>query len=63
MAESRRIKRDRRGKVGMSLLVDYLTLMTALIRQSEMTGFGLIRKGLKTLAKELDCVVVAPDSA
>jgi hypothetical protein len=56
MAESRRIKRER-GKVGM-ILVDYLTLMTADKAERNDLAYGLITKGLKILAKELDCVVV-----
>ncbi len=56
VAESRRIKRER-GKVGM-ILVDYLTLMTADKAERNDLAYGLITKGLKTLAKELDCVVV-----
>ena len=45
------------GKVGM-ILVDYLTLMTADKAERNDLAYGLITKGLKTLAKELDCVVV-----
>ncbi|MDU4001411.1 DnaB-like helicase C-terminal domain-containing protein [Pluralibacter gergoviae] len=56
IAESRRIKRER-GKVGM-VLVDYLTLMTAEKADRNDLAYGLITKGLKNLAKELDCVVV-----
>lgn len=56
VAESRRIKRER-GKVGM-ILVDYLTLMTADKAERNDLAYGLITKGLKMLAKELDCVVV-----
>ncbi|WP_174340662.1 DnaB-like helicase C-terminal domain-containing protein [Enterobacter sp. JMULE2] len=56
VAEARRIKRDR-GKVGM-VLVDYLTLMTADKAERNDLAYGLITKGLKMLAKELDCVVV-----
>lgn len=56
IAESRRIKRER-GKVGM-ILVDYLTLMTAEKADRNDLAYGLITKGLKNLAKELDCVVV-----
>jgi len=56
VAESRRIKRER-GKVGM-ILVDYLTLMTADKAERNDLAYGMITKGLKTLAKELDCVVV-----
>ncbi|WMY75391.1 DnaB-like helicase C-terminal domain-containing protein [Buttiauxella selenatireducens] len=56
VAEARRIKRQR-GKVGM-VLVDYLTLMTADKAERNDLAFGAITKGLKNLAKELDCVVV-----
>jgi replicative DNA helicase len=56
VAESRRIKRER-GKVGM-VLVDYLTLMSAEKAERNDLAYGLITKGLKMLAKELDCVVV-----
>jgi replicative DNA helicase len=56
VAESRRIKRDR-GAVGM-VLVDYLTLMTADKADRNDLAYGIITKGLKNLAKELNCVVV-----
>ncbi|HHD7492617.1 TPA: DnaB-like helicase C-terminal domain-containing protein [Klebsiella oxytoca] len=56
IAESRRIKRER-GKVGM-VLVDYLTLMAAEKADRNDLAYGLITKGLKNLAKELECVVV-----
>lgn len=56
VAEARRIKCER-GKVGM-VLVDYLTLMTADKAERNDLAYGLITKGLKMLAKELDCVVV-----
>ena len=56
VAEARRVKRQR-GKVGM-VLVDYLTLMTADKAERNDLAFGAITKGLKNLAKELDCVVV-----
>lgn len=56
VAESRRIKRER-GEVGM-VLVDYLTLMTAEKADTEAQAYGIITKGLKVLAKELNCVVV-----
>lgn len=56
VSEARRIKRER-GKVGM-VLVDYLTLMTADKAERNDLAYGLITKGLKMLAKELDCVVV-----
>lgn len=56
IAEARRIKREK-GRVGMVLL-DYLTLMTAEKADRNDLAYGLITKGLKNLAKELDCVVV-----
>ncbi|EPN9328775.1 DnaB-like helicase C-terminal domain-containing protein [Cronobacter sakazakii] len=56
VSESRRIKRDR-GEVGM-VLVDYLTLMAAEKADTESQAYGIITKGLKVLAKELNCVVV-----
>lgn len=56
VAESRRIKRER-GVVGM-ILVDYLTLMKAEKADRNDLAYGNITKGLKNLAKELDCVVV-----
>ena len=55
-SEARRIKREN-GRVGM-VLVDYLTLMTAEKADRNDLAYGLITKGLKNLAKELDCVVV-----
>ncbi|CZX95247.1 DnaB-like helicase C-terminal domain-containing protein [Enterobacter kobei] len=55
-AESRRIKRER-GAVGM-VLVDYLTLMTADKADRNDLAYGIITKGLKNLAKELNCIVV-----
>lgn len=56
VSESRRIKREK-GYVGM-ILVDYLTLMTAEKADRNDLAYGMITKGLKNLAKELDCVVV-----
>lgn len=56
VSECRRIKRER-GVVGM-VLVDYLTLMTAEKADRNDLAYGMITKGLKNLAKELDCVVV-----
>ncbi|EPN9331115.1 DnaB-like helicase C-terminal domain-containing protein [Cronobacter sakazakii] len=56
VSESRRIKRER-GEVGM-VLVDYLTLMAAEKADTEAQAYGIITKGLKVLAKELNCVVV-----
>lgn len=55
-SEARRIKKER-GCVGM-VLVDYLTLMTAEKAERNDLAYGLITKGLKNLAKELDCIVV-----
>lgn len=57
--EARRMAREK-GQIGM-IMVDYLTLM-----EKEKTGddtrndlaYGAITKGLKALAKELNCVVV-----
>ncbi|HCB1468704.1 TPA: AAA family ATPase [Citrobacter freundii] len=56
VAESRRIKRER-GAVGM-VMVDYLTLMTADKADRNDLAYGIITKGLKNLAKELNCIVV-----
>lgn len=56
VAESRRIKRER-DAVGM-VLVDYLTLMTADKADRNDLAYGIITKGLKNLAKELNCIVV-----
>ncbi|MGL9721608.1 DnaB-like helicase C-terminal domain-containing protein [Symbiopectobacterium sp.] len=56
VSESRRIKQER-GDIGM-ILVDYLTLMTAEKADTEAQAYGIITKGLKVLAKELNCVVV-----
>ena len=56
VAESRRIKRER-GAVGM-ILVDYLTLMKAEKAERNDLAYGIITKGLKALAKEINCVVV-----
>ncbi|AZS56760.1 DnaB-like helicase C-terminal domain-containing protein [Pectobacterium parmentieri] len=56
VSESRRIKRER-GDIGM-ILVDYLTLMTAEKADTEAQAYGIITKGLKVLAKEINCVVV-----
>lgn len=58
-SESRRMAKEK-GQIGM-IMVDYLTLM-----EKEKTGddqrndlaYGYITKGLKALAKELNCVVV-----
>lgn len=58
-SESRRMAKEK-GQIGM-IMVDYLTLM-----EKEKTGedqrndlaYGYITKGLKALAKELNCIVV-----
>lgn len=56
VAESRRIKRDK-GVIGM-IMIDYLTLMKPEKAERNDLAYGLVTKGLKNLAKELDCVVV-----
>lgn len=57
-SESRRMAREK-GQIGM-IMVDYLTLMEkekgAELRND--LAYGVITKGLKALAKELNCVVV-----
>lgn len=53
--ECRQLARDK--KVGM-IAVDYLTLMTAPKADRNDLAFGMITKRLKTLAKELKCVVL-----
>lgn len=58
-SESRRINKER-GQVGM-IMVDYLTLMGKEKNTEDQRNdlaYGLITKGLKALAKELNCVVV-----
>lgn len=44
-------------KLGI-IAVDYLTLMTAAKADTNSLAYGMITKGLKELAKELDCVVM-----
>ncbi|WP_033576128.1 replicative DNA helicase [Dickeya chrysanthemi] len=56
VSESRRIKRQR-GSVGL-VAVDYLTLMRGEQAERRDISYGEITKGLKALAKELDCVVL-----
>lgn len=56
VAEARRIKRER-GELGM-ILVDYLTLMKAERAERNDLAYGMITRGLKALAMELNCVVV-----
>lgn len=55
-SESRRIRKEH-GSLGM-IQVDYLTLMDAEKADRNDLAYGMITKGLKNLAKELDCVVV-----
>lgn len=55
-SECRRLKREK-GTLGM-IFVDYLTLMDAGKAERNDLAYGMITKGLKSLAKELDCVVV-----
>ncbi|EOV9621732.1 DnaB-like helicase C-terminal domain-containing protein [Cronobacter sakazakii] len=55
-AHARRVKREK-GVVGM-VLVDYLTLMGTDKADRNDLAFAAITKGLKNLAKELECVVV-----
>ena len=54
--ECRRIVRER-GEIGL-VAVDYLTLMTAEQAERNDLAYGNIVKGLKNLARELNCVVV-----
>ncbi|GAB7202419.1 DnaB-like helicase C-terminal domain-containing protein [Dickeya oryzae] len=54
--ECRRVKRQR-GVIGL-VAVDYLTLMRGEQAERRDLSYGEITKGLKALAKELDCVVL-----
>jgi replicative DNA helicase len=54
--EARKIKRDK-GMIG-AIYVDYLTMMNAPKAERNDLAYGAITKGLKSLAKELDCIVV-----
>lgn len=54
-AEARKLK-AREGSVGC-IAVDYLTLMKAEKADRNDLAYGMITKGLKDLAKELDCPV------
>lgn len=54
--ESRRI-RSENGSIGL-ICVDYLTLMEAEKADRNDLAYGMITKGLKNLAKELNCVVL-----
>ena len=60
-ANSRRLARLNGGKLGL-IVVDYLQLMTTSAGSSEenrATALGEISRGLKMLAKELQCPVIA----
>ncbi len=54
--ESRKIRSDH-GSIGL-ICVDYLTLMEAEKADRNDLAYGMITKGLKNLAKELNCVVL-----
>ena len=54
--EARRI-RSENGSIGL-ICVDYLTLMEAEKADRNDLAYGMITKGLKNLAKELNCVVL-----
>lgn len=54
--ECRRIKRER-GEIGL-IGVDYLTLMKAEDAERNDLAYGKLTKDLKTLAREMDCVVL-----
>ena len=54
--ECRRIKRER-GEIGL-IAVDYLTLMKADNAERNDLAYGNLTKELKTLAREMDCVVL-----
>jgi replicative DNA helicase len=49
--------RNEKGELG-AILVDYLTLMKAEDAERNDLAYGLITKGLKSLAKELNCPVI-----
>jgi replicative DNA helicase len=60
-ASARRLKKQCGGKLGL-LVVDYIQLMTVSASMSEenrATAVGEISRGLKLLAKELHCPVIA----
>ena len=54
--ESRRLRKEH-GSIGL-ICVDYLTLMEAEKADRNDLAYGMITKGLKNLAKELNCVVL-----
>ena len=53
--EARKLRKEK-GKIG-AIMVDYLTLMEAEKADRNDLAYGMITKGLKNLAKELDCAV------
>ncbi|MES2910591.1 MAG: replicative DNA helicase [Pseudomonadota bacterium] len=60
-ANARRLKRECGGKLGL-IVVDYLQLMTisaGMKDENRATAVGEISRGLKLLAKELQCPVIA----
>lgn len=54
-SDARKLK-AKHGKIG-AIAVDYLTLMTAEKADRNDLAYGMITKGLKNLAKELDCPI------
>lgn len=60
-ANARRLSRQRGGKLGL-IVVDYLQLMSvssSMSDENRATAVGEISRGLKMLAKELQCPVIA----
>ena len=60
-SRARRIARQHAGKLGL-VVVDYLQLMTVsagMAKENRATAVGEISRGLKMLAKELGCPVIA----
>lgn len=55
-AQSRKLRKEN-GSIGL-ICVDYLTLMEAEKADRNDLGYGAITKGLKNLAKELNCVIL-----
>lgn len=54
--EARKL-RNEKGQLG-AIMIDYLTLMKAEEAERNDLAYGLITKGLKSLAKELQCPVI-----
>jgi replicative DNA helicase len=55
---ARRLRRKYNGKLGL-IVVDYLQLMGTVGDENRATAVGEISRGLKLLAKEMDCPVLA----